>query len=99
MEAGTQASTEQYTLKVRRFKPESGEGPYWENFDVELDPTLSVLDGLLQAKDRDDGSLVGALLVPGGDLRLVRGEDQRPVDPRLPDPDRRGARVRQSRRG
>src|SRR5829696_950666 len=46
-----------YTLKVRRFKPESGEGPYWENFDVELDPTLSVLDGLLQAKDRDDGSL------------------------------------------
>ncbi len=51
------ADTEQYTLKVRRFKPESGEGPYWEQFDVELDPTLSVLDGLLQAKDRDDGSL------------------------------------------
>jgi succinate dehydrogenase / fumarate reductase, iron-sulfur subunit len=47
----------EYTLKVRRFKPESGDGPYWENFDVELDPTLSVLDGLLQAKDRDDGSL------------------------------------------
>jgi succinate dehydrogenase / fumarate reductase iron-sulfur subunit len=47
----------EFTLKVRRFKPEEGEGPYWENFDVELDPTLSVLDGLLQAKDRDDGSL------------------------------------------
>ena len=47
----------EYTLKVRRFKPESGEGPYWEEFDVELDPTLSVLDGLLQAKDREDGSL------------------------------------------
>ncbi|MBM3666497.1 MAG: succinate dehydrogenase iron-sulfur subunit [Actinobacteria bacterium] len=46
-----------YTLKVRRFQPESGDGPYWETFDVELDPTLSVLDGLLQAKDRDDGSL------------------------------------------
>jgi succinate dehydrogenase / fumarate reductase iron-sulfur subunit len=51
------STTEQYTLRVRRFKPESGEGPYWEEFDVELDPTLSVLDGLLQAKDRDDGSL------------------------------------------
>ncbi len=49
--------TEEYTLKVRRFSPESGEGPYWEEFEVELDPTLSVLDGLLQAKDRDDGSL------------------------------------------
>jgi succinate dehydrogenase / fumarate reductase, iron-sulfur subunit len=46
-----------YTLKVRRFQPESGEGPYWEEFGVELDPSLSVLDGLLQAKDRDDGSL------------------------------------------
>ena len=46
-----------YTLKVRRYQPESGEGPYWEEFKVELDPSLSVLDGLLQAKDRDDGSL------------------------------------------
>jgi succinate dehydrogenase / fumarate reductase iron-sulfur subunit len=46
-----------YTLKVRRFQPETNEPPYWETFDVELDPTLSVLDGLLQAKDRDDGSL------------------------------------------
>jgi succinate dehydrogenase / fumarate reductase iron-sulfur subunit len=46
-----------YTLKVRRFQPETGDGPYWEEFDVELDPSLSVLDGLLQARDRDDGSL------------------------------------------
>jgi succinate dehydrogenase / fumarate reductase iron-sulfur subunit len=47
-----------YTLKVRRFQPESGEGPYWQNFEVDLDPTLSVLDGLLQARDDQDGSLV-----------------------------------------
>ncbi len=46
-----------YTLKVRRYQPESGEAPYWEEFDVDLDPSLSVLDGILQAKDRDDGSL------------------------------------------
>jgi succinate dehydrogenase / fumarate reductase iron-sulfur subunit len=46
-----------YTIKVRRFQPESGEGPYWEEFGVELDPSLSVLDGLLQTKDREDGSL------------------------------------------
>ncbi len=56
-EAAGEVATENYTLKVRRFKPESGEGAYWEEFEVELDPTLSVLDGLLQAKDRDDGSL------------------------------------------
>jgi succinate dehydrogenase / fumarate reductase, iron-sulfur subunit len=47
----------EFTLKVRRFKPEEQQGPYWETFDVDLDPTLSVLDGLLQAKDREDGSL------------------------------------------
>jgi succinate dehydrogenase / fumarate reductase, iron-sulfur subunit len=46
-----------YTIKVRRFQPESGEGPYWEQFNVDLEPSLSVLDALLQAKDRDDGSL------------------------------------------
>jgi succinate dehydrogenase / fumarate reductase, iron-sulfur subunit len=46
-----------YTIKVRRFQPESGEGAYWEEFNVDLDPSLSVLDGLLQAKDKEDGSL------------------------------------------
>src|SRR5205809_4247745 len=46
-----------YTLRVRRYQPESGKGPYWEEFDVELEESLSVLDGILQAKDRDDGSL------------------------------------------
>ncbi len=48
----------EYTLKVRRYQPESGEGPYWEEFKVELDPDLSVLDGLLQVRDRQDGTLV-----------------------------------------
>jgi succinate dehydrogenase / fumarate reductase iron-sulfur subunit len=47
----------EYTIKVRRFQPESGEGPYWEEFTVDLEPSLSVLDGLLQAKDKEDGSL------------------------------------------
>ena len=46
-----------YQLKVRRYKPGDGRGPYWEQFNVELDPTLSVLDGLLQARDDQDGSL------------------------------------------
>jgi succinate dehydrogenase / fumarate reductase iron-sulfur subunit len=47
----------EYTLKVRRFKPEEGGGPYWEEFNVELEETLSVLDGLLQARSLHDGSL------------------------------------------
>jgi len=48
----------EYTLKVRRYQPETGEGPYWEEFKVDLDPDLSVLDGLLQVRDQKDGTLV-----------------------------------------
>ena len=47
----------EYTIKVRRFQPESGQGPYWEEFNVDLEPSLSVLDALLQTKDKEDGSL------------------------------------------
>ena len=48
----------EFKLKVRRYQPESGQGPYWQQYDVELDHTLSVLDGLLQVRDREDGTLV-----------------------------------------
>jgi succinate dehydrogenase / fumarate reductase iron-sulfur subunit len=46
-----------YTLKIRRYSPETGEAAYWEEFTVELDEHRSVLDGILQAKDRFDGSI------------------------------------------
>jgi succinate dehydrogenase / fumarate reductase, iron-sulfur subunit len=46
-----------YTLKLRRYQPESGEAAYWEEFTVDLDGKRSVLDGILQAKDREDGSI------------------------------------------
>jgi succinate dehydrogenase / fumarate reductase iron-sulfur subunit len=48
---------EHYELKVRRFDPESGEPAYWEQFEVELDPERSVLDGILQVRNDQDGSL------------------------------------------
>jgi succinate dehydrogenase / fumarate reductase, iron-sulfur subunit len=46
-----------YTLRVRRFDPESGDAPYWQDFDVDLEPERSVLDGILQARGAQDGSL------------------------------------------
>ena len=49
--------SENYALKIRRFDPESGEAPYWQEFDVELDPERSVLDGILQVRGDQDGSL------------------------------------------
>ncbi len=47
----------EFTLKIRRYSPESGEGPYWESFETELPGHRSVLEGILQVKDRLDGSL------------------------------------------
>jgi succinate dehydrogenase / fumarate reductase, iron-sulfur subunit len=41
-----------YQLRIRRFDPESGETAYWADFTAELPPERSVLDGILQVKDR-----------------------------------------------
>ena len=47
----------EFTLKIRRYDPESGEAPYWDQHTVELEPHRSVLEGLLQAKATTDGSI------------------------------------------
>jgi succinate dehydrogenase / fumarate reductase, iron-sulfur subunit len=47
----------EYTLKIRRYLPESGEAPYWQDFTVDMDGHRSVLEGILQAKADEDGSI------------------------------------------
>jgi succinate dehydrogenase / fumarate reductase iron-sulfur subunit len=47
----------EFTLRLRRYDPESGEAPYWEEHTVDLEPHRSVLEGILQAKARFDGSI------------------------------------------
>src|SRR3954465_3022552 len=47
----------EFTLKTRRYTPETGEAAYWQEYKVDLDGKRSVLDGILQAKDREDGSI------------------------------------------
>ena len=46
-----------FRLRLRRFDPESGAPPYWDEHRVELDGHRSVLEGILQAKGRFDGSI------------------------------------------
>jgi succinate dehydrogenase / fumarate reductase iron-sulfur subunit len=46
-----------YTLKIRRYDPESGGAAFWHDYEVELNPERSVLDGILQVKDREDASI------------------------------------------
>jgi succinate dehydrogenase / fumarate reductase iron-sulfur subunit len=51
------AEPESFKLRVRRYDPESGQAPYWDEHTVELEPHRSVLEGILQAKARFDGSI------------------------------------------
>jgi succinate dehydrogenase / fumarate reductase, iron-sulfur subunit len=46
-----------YTLRIRRYDPESGAPPHWADYRVELEGHRSVLDGILEAKAREDGSI------------------------------------------
>jgi succinate dehydrogenase iron-sulfur subunit len=47
----------EYTLRIRRYDPQSGGAAYWEDHTVNLEPKQSVLDAILQVKDDTDGSI------------------------------------------
>src|SRR3712207_2929702 len=47
----------EFTLRLRRYDPESGNAPYWDEHTIDLEPHRSVLEGILQAKARFDGSI------------------------------------------
>jgi succinate dehydrogenase / fumarate reductase iron-sulfur subunit len=49
--------SQSFHLRLRRYDPESGEAPYWDEHTVELEPHRSVLEAVLQARDRFDGSI------------------------------------------
>jgi len=45
------------TITIRRYQPERREDPYYEDFEVEVEPTDRVLDALNHIKWRIDGTL------------------------------------------
>ena len=47
----------EYTLRLRRYDPQSGEAAYWEEHTVDMGPKQSVLDAILKVKDDADGSI------------------------------------------
>ncbi len=47
----------EYTLRIRRYDPQSGDAAYWDDHVVDLKGTQSVLDALLQIRDEKDGSV------------------------------------------
>jgi succinate dehydrogenase / fumarate reductase iron-sulfur subunit len=47
----------EYTLRIRRFDPQSGEAAYWDEHTVDMPETQSVLDAILKVRDEVDGSV------------------------------------------
>jgi len=47
----------EYTLRLRRYDPESGDEPYWQELKVALEGHRSVLDAILKLRDEVDGSI------------------------------------------
>ena len=47
----------EYTLRIRRFDPQSGEAAHWDEHTVEMRERNSVLDALLMVKGERDGSI------------------------------------------
>ncbi len=47
----------EYTLRIRRFDPQSGEAAYWDDHQVQLEGSKSVLDAILKVRDEVDGSV------------------------------------------
>jgi succinate dehydrogenase / fumarate reductase, iron-sulfur subunit len=46
-----------FELRIRRYLPETGEAPYWQNYTVDLEEHISVLDGILKVRDDQDGTV------------------------------------------
>jgi succinate dehydrogenase / fumarate reductase iron-sulfur subunit len=47
----------EYTLRIRRFNPQSGEAAHWDEHKVDMRGANSVLDAILQIKGDKDGSI------------------------------------------
>jgi succinate dehydrogenase / fumarate reductase iron-sulfur subunit len=64
-------------LKVKRYNPERDKRPYWQEFEVEAEPTDRVLDALHTAKWEHDGTLTFrrscAHGVCGSDAMVING--------------------------
>ena len=46
-----------FTLKIRRYLPETGEAAFWQEYTVDLEGHRSVLEGILTARAEQDGTI------------------------------------------
>jgi succinate dehydrogenase / fumarate reductase iron-sulfur subunit len=73
------AETVALTLRIRRFNPEVGPEPWWDEFQIEADPTDRLLDALHRVKWYHDGTLAlrrsCAHGICGSDGMLINGRN------------------------
>ncbi len=71
---------EKVVFKIERFNPEKDQKSYWQEFQVEAEPTDRVLDGLHHIKWKHDGTLTlrrsCAHGVCGSDAMRINGRNQ-----------------------
>jgi len=70
----------QVQFKIKRFNPEKQAKPYWQEYNVEVEPTDRVLDGVNYIKWNIDGSLTYrrscAHGICGSDVFVVNGRNR-----------------------
>jgi succinate dehydrogenase / fumarate reductase iron-sulfur subunit len=68
------------TVRIRRYNPEVSEDPWWDEFEVEMEPSDRVLDALHEVKWRHDGTLAlrrsCAHGICGSDAMLINGSNR-----------------------
>jgi succinate dehydrogenase / fumarate reductase iron-sulfur subunit len=67
------------TLRIRRYNPEVSERPWWDEFEVSVEPTDRLLDALHEVKWHHDGTLAlrrsCAHGICGSDAMLINGRN------------------------
>jgi succinate dehydrogenase / fumarate reductase, iron-sulfur subunit len=67
------------TLRIRRFNPEVGDDPWWDEFEIQAEPTDRLLDALHEVKWHHDGTLAlrrsCAHGICGSDAMLINGRN------------------------
>ena len=71
----------EYTLRIRRYSPESGEAAHWQDFNIDLDGHRSVLDGakrsgvgtIISFHDLDNTPQLGSLRAKAERASELRG--------------------------
>src|SRR4051794_5411455 len=78
-----------YTLKIRRYEPETGLPPFWHDYTVDLEGHRSVLDGILEVKDREAPSMgtrcSGQAAICGSWGGRINGQAKPACNPKLQD--------------